>query len=689
MTSRLLLAAASTVGLHSLAPRALADEPTGAPAAEAADDDAAGVRGAAGEPTEVEVRGLRALQRSSRDPSGASRVIRGARLAEPGATAAEVLAEVPGVQVARTGSPVDLATASIRGATSAETPVYLAGVRLNDDVTGTADLSLVPLWMIDRVEVHRSGAPADADRLGIGGAIFFDPRLPSRDRAGAGLGVGSFGERAAWAAAELGGRGAGAMLAVRAQRADNDYAYIDDRGTTVVESDDVERRRPNADFRQWDVWSIGRLAAGGARITTVFNGLVREQGTTGLGVIPASAARTRVQRGLGAVSAQLPCADGDACRLEVGTTAVVTRTYLEDPQRELDLLTTAIDTRGARLGQRARLAVRLGDVWTAGAGVSQDLERLALDEQDAGSLRARRAVTRGSASLAMRSAVAGAPLELGVLGAVERHATRAEIGAGGAWDEDDDALLAPAGRVGARLAPRDGWALFANAGRYARVPTLGERYGTSAVVRGNPGLQPERGTTVDVGSSLELGGRRVAFAAELFAFARFAEDLVAYRASSFGVVRPYNVAAARVLGLEASAALDVASRARFAVAVTATDPRDTTEGRVLGNDFLPFQSRLVVAPEVEVAGGPWPALGVHRATLGARVLYRASRAADPAGLIVLPAQAPLDIAGAMFLARGRLALRLAVADVLDEPLHDAVGLPLPGRSFHGSTEVWW
>ena len=39
--------------------------------------------------------------------------------------------------VRRSGAP---ATAAIRGATAEDTPVYLAGVRLNDDVGGTADL---------------------------------------------------------------------------------------------------------------------------------------------------------------------------------------------------------------------------------------------------------------------------------------------------------------------------------------------------------------------------------------------------------------------------------------------------------------------------------------------------------------------------------------------------------------------
>ena len=84
----------------------------------------------------------------------------------------------PGVAVTESGGYGAPSTAAIRGATAADTPVYLAGIRLNDDVGGTADLSLVPLWLIDRVEIYRGNAPLEADRLGPGGAIFFEPRRP-------------------------------------------------------------------------------------------------------------------------------------------------------------------------------------------------------------------------------------------------------------------------------------------------------------------------------------------------------------------------------------------------------------------------------------------------------------------------------------------------------------------------------
>src|SRR5262245_40300511 len=119
------------------------------------------------EPVEVVVQGARANPHDrGRDDTAATYVVHASDLRAPGATVADALLPVPGIQVARSGASSELATAAVRGATSAQTPVYLAGIRLNDDLTGTADLSTVPIFMLDRIEVYRGNAPFDADRLG-------------------------------------------------------------------------------------------------------------------------------------------------------------------------------------------------------------------------------------------------------------------------------------------------------------------------------------------------------------------------------------------------------------------------------------------------------------------------------------------------------------------------------------------
>src|SRR6185503_4022194 len=123
---------------------------------------------------------------------------------------------------------------------------------------------------------------------------------------------------------------------------------------------------------------------------------------------------------------------------------------------------------------------------------------------------------------------------------------------------------------------------------------------------------------------------------------------------------------------------------------TALDPRDTTPGRTLTNDVLPFHSRLVVSPLVEVFAEPDARpLGLDRASLGARLFYRSSEYADKAGTVVIPEQLAVDLQLGLSFLRRAIALRLRVANIFDAPSFDVVGYPLPGRTVHASVEAWW
>src|ERR1700722_8021240 len=165
-----------------------------------------------------------------KDQAVAGSVLTRDRLVGPGLEAQDVLRTQPGVAITESGGFGAPATAAIRGATAGDTPVYLAGVRLNDDVGGTADLSLVPLWLIDHVEVYRGNAPLEADRLGAGGAIFFEPRQPTKDLGGVRYYGGSGGASKGWAYEGLHGGPVSALVGVSADRATNRYPYVNDQG---------------------------------------------------------------------------------------------------------------------------------------------------------------------------------------------------------------------------------------------------------------------------------------------------------------------------------------------------------------------------------------------------------------------------------------------------------------------------
>ncbi len=639
--------------------------------------------GRADPPIEVHVAGERhGPPASSRDPTAASTVIRRQQLSEPGASAARVVARVPGVQVAESGAESELATASVRGASSAELPVYLAGIRLNDDVTGTADLSMVPLWMLDRAEVFRGNAPEAIDRLGIAGAIVLEPRLPRTTELRAGAGAGSFGEWSLWGGGAVAAPGASSLVALRRSGARNDYTYTDDNGTRFDASDDREVRRDNADFASTDAWAIGRAELGpGAQVTTIVNALSREQGVTGLGVVPARAARARVERLLGGISARVPCpgrrspgAPVDQCQLELSSAALTARSVIDDPLFELGLLTSRATSAGDRFTQSVRVVDHPDDAVRVSAGVTQELERLAIDRAAAPGLRARRDVTRASASVRVD---ASRRVQLIALGALACHTTAA----GDAGKRCG--VLAPAGRAGVRVRAAEWLDLLGNVGRYVRVPALGELYGVSPLVRGNAALAPESGVTADAGFRAATTDPSSTGAwVDAFGFVRGVTDLVAYRRSGLGYVRPYNTGRARVLGAEIAAGADAFQHLRADVAVTLLDPRDTTPGRTLGNDLVPYQSRFVANAGVELYAR-------HRASLELRVSHRSSRVADPAGLVVIGAQTLLDVGATLWFWRDRVALRGAVQDVTDAARSDVVGYPLPGRSVHGSAELVW
>ncbi|MBW2524742.1 MAG: TonB-dependent receptor, partial [Deltaproteobacteria bacterium] len=407
-------------------------------------------------------------------------------------------------------------------------------------------------------------------------------------------------------------------------------------------------------------------------------------------VLPAERARAAIRRLLAGVTSRLPCSSAAAfdgrgrCELELSQSGMLSAYRLTDPDRELGQASSLRD-QGQRLTQRARVRLPVLDWLDLRPGTSIELGRLQSDVMQRRALSAERYVGRLELSA---MALPEGPLTVGATGAVECHGTDA-TGAAVPSDPGCD-TLAPVGRLGARWQLVEPLSVFANLGRYVREPTLGELYGTSSVVRGNPDLTAEQGLTVDVGSTAEGRAGPARGYAQLVGFARVASDLIGYRRSSFSVIRPYNVGAARVLGIESAVGGDLWGILHASAAVTVLDPRDVSDDRQVVNDLLPFRARLVVAPQLEVAAPQgWSALALDRIALIARFLHRSSRVADPAGLVVLAEQNLLDLEVAARLHDETLRVRAGVENLLDQQTSDLVGYPLPGRSAHATMEAWW
>lgn len=614
--------------------------------------------------------------RGQLDATAASSSVTGSELRAPGTTAVDVLGRVPGVQVSRTGAASDLATAAIRGATSAQTPVYLAGIRLNDDLTGSADLSTLPLFLVQRVEVYRGNSPVEADRLGIGGAVMFEPYLPTGDQLGLGISAGSFGQRAAFASAGAGNSRIASVLALQHERAENDFPFAGPDGR--------ERRRENSDFRASTLWNLSRMRLpSGLRLTTIVHGYEREQGTPGLALIPDDRARAQTRRFLAAVKADLPCAAGQdglaRCRVQLLTTALTTSTSITDPLREV-LPTAAAWTRGDRLEEDARLFVRASPRLSLSASAAVAREHTHAGYRGDPALDAQRFSVRpallGVFSLGDRS-------ELSAVASLEHQQTQARAG-----EQRESSGSEPSGRLGVKTTLAPELEARANLGAYGRAPSLGELYGLSASVNGNRALRAERGETLDAGIRAAATSSLVRFEADLFGFVRRAHDLIAYRQSGPSSISPYNVGSARIVGLEAALALAALQHIRATLSTTLMEPRDVTADRAEQNDILPYRSRLVAIATAELFSEPGlPRFGIGRVALLSRLTHRASKYADSAGLRVIGEKTTVDFELSAASSKSSIAVRMALRNAFNQREFDAIGLPLPGRSAYLSVEA--
>jgi vitamin B12 transporter len=617
-----------------------------------------------------------------KDHASASSVIRRERLMTPGAGAAELLRTEVGVQVTESGGLGAPATASIRGATASQLPVYLGGVRLNDDLTGVVDLGSLPLWVIERVEIYRGSAPLEADRVGMGGAIFLEPRRPGTAGSGAGVLLGSYGTRAGFVYSSSSAGPHAALLGVRLEAADNDYSFSDDRGTLFTPGDGGERTRGNADVSLVDVWALTDSRAGRARVRTLFNRVEREQGVPRLALLPSRSARARLSRNLLAVTGTAPVGQAGS-GIEAQSAFVAQSSEIDDPAHELALAANQLRARAERVSQRLAGRVVLGDDLTIRPALDVSSERLLRFERRASDpgVEPALAARRRSARLASAGElhVAG-PFALSALVAGECHATEPAGADGG--------CLGPLGRCAALLSGY-GWSIYAGAGRSARMPVLGELYGMSVVVRGNPLLKAERAWTADTGLRWLPFAPSVRTFIDVALFSRWSSGLVSFVRSSEGYVKPVNLRSGRVRGLEFDGAVELVRRARARLSLSLTDPRDTSPERATKNDILPFQSRLVAVPALELELLPAPFGVLSRLTGELRYVHQSSRFADAAGLAVIPEQGSLDAELTAEAYRSRVLLRLRLANALDQRRFDVVGFPLPGRSGFGSLEVSW
>jgi vitamin B12 transporter len=464
--------------------------------------------------------------------------------------AASLIEPLPGVHVRRLGADDSFATLSVRGTSSTQVAVYLAGVPLSGGADPTLDLATLPLWPGARARVYRSFAPAALGRGSLGGTLVLDtpaPRAASSTEVY--TAVGAYGSRRV-RIGDVRGDPDGVRIATgfSASRSEDDFSFIDPSASSKA-GRDVLATRENAGHA-----AASALAAiavpvrfehgnpGALTITTLAQ--TRRQHLPGTIHVPTRFQRLDSNRLLAALELTLPAGPGAASArswarregLMIHGDPLESALLAGSPSETSDAIVAA----GGSLGWTGRPL----EASTVEARVDASGERFAPGRwvgaaQPAG---ARRTNVGAGIDATLR------PIHPLTLAA----SARADSWFDGSEDGGSTNETRPTGNLGAELALGP-VTLATHGGVLARPPSFVERFGDHGIFIGEPGLRPESARTVDAGGSFttRIGGA-LRVHVQIAGFATWAEDLIVFiPAGAYGRARATNIGRARLLGTEA------------------------------------------------------------------------------------------------------------------------------------------
>jgi vitamin B12 transporter len=161
----------------------------------------------------------------------------------------------------RANAPGTLATASARGLGASRTAIFWEGLNLQSPQNGVTDLSLIPVWPDDRIEVRYGGQSAAQSSGSMGGSILIEQKPAERVgwSGSAQTEVGSFGRVGATLGTAWSGPRLRSEVRYAGLRARNDFSF---RNTALIGAPEV-RQANNAqrrsDFQQFNQLKINKI----------------------------------------------------------------------------------------------------------------------------------------------------------------------------------------------------------------------------------------------------------------------------------------------------------------------------------------------------------------------------------------------------------------------------------------------
>ena len=604
-------------------------------------------------------------------------------------TLADVLDDTVGVQVRRFGGLGDFATISIRGSSPGQVGFFLDGIPLTRARSETLNLSDLPLDELQRVEVYRGTSPLAFSASALAGVVNLVTREPADTPQFSILaGGGSFGTRkAVVTGSDSHGPWSGLVTATYLG-SQGDFSFLDDNGTPLNKSDDVETDRKNNAFNSGEM--LGKLRytfANGASLTGVEEAYLNDQGVPGIGAFQSDDASLRELRSLSYLRLEGHPFGHESIDAASTGYYVYERQQFRDVQGQIGLGSVSTRDQTDSGGLDNQVVARVGSHQIegrldAGGEVFHPVDELAPDPNGPAQARIRLDVAAGDTFTLFDDRLLVQPSlryehlhddfggTIGPGGLVDDHAQGGDID-----------LFTP--RLGLRFDWTPEVALRGNAGRYARAPNFSELFGNEGSVIGNPALKPEKGVNADFGIvyTRDTLGPFTHLRAETTGFVSFVDDLIVLVQNSQRTAVPRNVASARVLGTEATLATTAFEHVHLSLNYTFQDARDESGIPARDGNQLPGRPEHALYARTEYHLGP------------GQVFYEcdflAKNFLDQANFREVDSRTVHTIGLASRLPWPAFEVTFELRNFTNNQIEDIGGFPLPGRSVFGSIRWRW
>jgi vitamin B12 transporter len=541
---------------------------------------------------------------------------------------------------------------SIRGLGPEYTLVYVDGIRLNDAQMGIADVSLLSLAGVDRMEVARGGFSPLYGSSALGGVV--DVYTSNVPRTSVTTGAGSFGWRmlrASWGAA---GSTARVTLLADYEAAQNDYSFDATDGSGAVMT------RENADMERLHAGMQAAVDVDGSPLILFADALFSTLGTPGP-VIGATQGRARQKDGRGLLALGWEKAMTASTSLSVQVQSRLTHQEFANPDLMINGIPVHSVYDNAHVGLVAVWRERIdADIQTA-AGMEVHVDRLQSAEVSGTPVR-----NTYAAFVSMEAAVAPVLVYPAL-----RYDHIRNSDASSNLD-----LFSPT--LGIVLPLSGGLQFRTRAGRNFSAPTFNQLYWREG---GNPALRPEFAWALDAGLILHA-----ALSAEITIFTHDIQDKIVWMPAGGVYWVPRNIEHVQSNGVECSVE-GTAFSERYGWRINAqwlsskkrnaSFPGDETQGKQLL--YVPMLSGSATLTAHLLA---FLDLSVTGRVLGEQY-YTESNDRH------LPASAIVDASFAAHLAvqPARITLKVDMLNVLDADAETIAFFPAPGRHARASVEV--